>query len=128
MRRLVIPSICTAAASLLLAACGGGSSSDKDQITQIIKSYGATPTKLCTQYASAQMIRHQFLTKANCLRAASNPAAKDPYLKVNGVTVRGSTATAIRTSGSNPGKGTKATIVLHKTSSGWKIDAVVPKS
>ena len=113
--------------ALLVACGGGGGTSDKDQITRIIKAYGAKPTLLCTQYATPFMIKAQFVSKANCLAAASSPGAADPKVKVDSVSVKGKTATAIRTSESNPGKGTKATMYFVKTRAGWKIDAVIPR-
>jgi hypothetical protein len=125
MRRVAIAATCTVASSLLLAACGG--TSDQDQIKQIITSYGVTPTKLCTEYATPKMIRDTFGTKAQCVAAASTVGAADPHVKVDSVTVKGTTATAVRTSESNPGKGTQAIIHLVKTGSGWKVDAVLPK-
>lgn len=114
------------ASSLALAACGG--TSDKDQITNMIRAYGVTPTKLCTQYATAQMLRDQFGGRNQCLVAASGSNARDPRVKVDSVLVKGDTAVAIRTTGTNPGKGSKAEIKLVKTSQGWKIQLVAPIS
>ena len=87
MRRVAIAATCTVASSLLLAACGG--TSDEDQIKQIITSYGVTPTKLCTEYATPHMIFQQFGSKSRCLAAASSVGAADPYVKVDSVTVKG---------------------------------------
>ena len=114
------------ASTLLLAACGG--SSAKDQIVHIIKAYGVQPTKLCTQYADAFMIRTQFQSKARCLAAARSPGAADPRVKVDSVSVKGNSAVAVRTSGSNPGQGMKATVYLFKEHGTWKVDSVVPRS
>ena len=124
LRRPAALATATASCALLLGACG--SSGDKAQITQIIKSYGLQPTKLCTQYATATMIRQQFATEQRCMQLASAPGARDPYVKVHSVTVNGNTAVAIRTSGSNPGKGTQAKLEFVKTSQGWKVSAVLP--
>ena len=126
IRRYAAVATAIAASSLALAACGG--TSDKDQITSMIKAYGVTPTKLCTQYASAQMLRDQFGSRDQCLAAASAPNARDPRVKVDSVSVKGDTAVAIRTTGTNPGKGLKAEVDLVKTSHGWKINAVTPIS
>lgn len=109
-----------------LAACGG--TSDRQQIVNIIKDYGAHPVHLCTQYADAFMIKAQFLTKANCIRAAQGPNALDPKVKVDSVQIHGKTAVAIRTTETPPGVGTKAEVDFIKTKSGWKIDSVVPVS
>jgi hypothetical protein len=112
--------------ALGLAACGG--TSDRDQITAIIKGYGKEPTKLCTTYAAPEMIRAQFVTKANCRRLASSPGAKDPAVKVNSISIKGKQAVAIRTTGTNPGKGKKAEIDLVKRGGTWKVLAVTPRS
>ena len=109
----------------LLGACGA--TSNQQQIVNLIKDYGAHPLHLCTQYADAFMIKSQFVTKANCIAAASGPNAADPRVKVDSVQVKGNTAVAIRTTGTNPGAGSQDTITLVKTAGVWKVDSVVPK-
>jgi hypothetical protein len=103
----------TALSILVLAGCGG--SSDKDQITQLIKAYGSDPTKLCTTYATPQMLQQQFGSKATCLNAAQQPGAKDPGVRVASISIKGNSATARRISESNPGKGTQSSVVLVMT-------------
>jgi hypothetical protein len=124
MRRSAIVATAVVLPALGLAACG--STSDKDKITAIIKGYGKEPTKLCTTFATERMIRAQFGSKANCLRAARSPGAKDPALKINSISIKGKTAHVIRTTGSNPGKGSKAEITLIKQGGTWKVQAVIP--
>ena len=114
------------ASSLALGACGG--TSERDQIVQVIKAYNLQPTKLCTQYATPSMIKGQYGSKAECLKLASAPGAKDPHVTVGSVSVKVRTAVAIRIAGSNPGKGTKAEVDLVKTSKGWKIGSISPIS
>lgn len=109
---------------LLVGACGAVS--DKQQITGLIKAFGSEPSKLCTTFATPTMIQAQFGNRAFCLRAASSAGAKDPAVKVDSVSVSGKTATAIRTSGSDPGKGTKAIVRLVKVGSSWKVQSVAP--
>jgi thioredoxin-like negative regulator of GroEL len=116
----------TAIAGLGLAGCGG--SSDKDQITQLIKSYGSDPAKLCTTYATPAMVEQQFGSKAACLKAAQQPGAKDPGVQVASVTIKGNTATARRISETNPGKGSKSDLFLVKQNGQWKVRLVVPAS
>jgi hypothetical protein len=110
----------------LLAACGG--SSNKDQIVRIVKDYGAHPAKLCTMYADAFLIKAQFRTRALCLAAARSRGAADPRVKVDSVSFsrQGKLARVVRTSGTNPGAGTKSTVYLLRTRTGWEVDSVLP--
>lgn len=126
------------AAATGLAACGDSSTSKKSppaaptgqsgEIVRIIKDFGSHPARLCTQYATPRLLKRQFGSRANCLRGAKTPGARDPRVKVDSVQIHGSRATAVRTSGTNPGAGTQSTIRLVRQSGRWRVELIVPRS
>lgn len=112
--------------ALIPAGCGG--TSPQDQLTQIIKAYGQDPTKLCTTYATPEMLQQQFGSKAACLSAAQQPAAKDPNVRVASVKIKGNTAVVRRISEAPQGKGSKADVLFVKVNGQWRIRLVLPAS
>jgi hypothetical protein len=118
-------------AALALGACGGGSKkaasgNDTAQIVNIIKSYSDQPTKLCTTYATDNLIRRQFASRARCLAAASSPKAKDPGVIINSLKISGDHAAVIDTDTSPGAHNSKALVQFVKTSQGWMIDSIIP--
>jgi hypothetical protein len=105
----------TGAAALALSACGG--SSDKDKITSIIKDVGKHPANLCTKYASSQLLA-QIGGKDRCLQAAQASSAVDPKIKVQSVSVTGTTASA-----SIQGNTGHSTVGFQKVDGDWKVSS-----
>ncbi|HEY8637933.1 MAG TPA: hypothetical protein VIL64_01735 [Solirubrobacteraceae bacterium] len=103
--------------ALALSACGGGGS-DKDKITSIVKDVGKNPSNLCTKYAAPDLLKQiGGVDKCKAL-AKADPKAVDPNVKVDSVTVNGSTATAKITGNSG-----KNTVAFKKENGSWKVIA-----
>lgn len=103
-----------------LSACGGSSGGDKGQITNIIKAVGNDPSTLCTSYAAPGVIQQAFGgSQSKCVQASKGN--RDPSVKINSVTITGSTAIAKITNEAGPAKGNPSTVHFVKQGGSWKV-------
>lgn len=105
------------AAVATMAACGQGG--DADAIAGIVRDAARHPARLCTDYATPQLVA-RLGGRARCLRASRRRGAAGA-LQMTSVSVRGDTAVAH----ARGGRGER-TYSLVKRDGTWRVNARAP--